>query len=233
MATHSCESPKRMVPAFKRRRPAMPAATPGWLAGFALAAATLLPGALPAQQAGDDALKRATELADKIQQQTGGAAPTAKLPGGDPCDVLPLAVVQKAFPGAKAGERSRRLEQYGSTECSWKDSKGVLVVAVQESFSSGSAREDVEGMAIGFTDPLNPQARNGVRFEQFNGLGGDAAGFVERADAARGILSDGAMLSIRRGEHTIWVMTNQLSRRDRTAALKTLQELGQAAARRL
>ena len=116
---------------------------------------------------------------------------------------------------------------------SWKDSKGVLVVAVQESFSSGSAREDVEGMAIGFTDPLNPQARNGVRFEQFNGLGNDAAGFVERADAARGILSDGAMLSIRRGEHTIWVMSNQLSRRDRTAALKTLQELGQAAARRL
>jgi hypothetical protein len=60
----------------------------------------------------------------------------------------------------------------------------------------------------------------------------DAAGFVESADAARGILSDGALMSIRRGERTIWLLTNQLSRRERADALKSLGHLGRVAARR-
>lgn len=209
-----------------------------WPVALVIALVAMMPRVLPAQAAGGgapavEALNGATELADQIRQQTAGAPPAARLPSGDPCAILPLAIVQKAFPGAKAGERSRRLEQYGSTECGWKDAKGVVLVAVQESFSSGSAVEDVEGMAMGFTDPLNPQARKNVKLEKFQALGADAAAFVERQDPARGILSDGAMLSVRRGDHTVWVMTNQLSRRDRAAALKTLEELGQAAARRL
>jgi hypothetical protein len=41
------------------------------------------------------------------------------------------------------------------------------------------------------------------------------------------------MLSVRRGERAIWGITNQLSRRDRAVALKTFEEFGQAASRRL
>lgn len=191
-------------------------------------------GSVLAQKAGSEAtLKEATETAKKIREATGSTPAAVKLPPGDPCGILPLTEVRKAFPGARAGERSRRLEQYGSTECGWKDPSGVIVVAVQESYSSGTAQEDVEGMAMGFTDPLNPKARKSVKIERLTGLGDDAAAFIERADAARGILSDGAMLSIRRGEHTIWVMSNQLPRRERAAALKSLGELGQAAAKRL
>lgn len=225
----------------KRSLPDLPRVTAsriGWKAGALLAGCvlclTMQPADLFAQKgSAEEALKRATETADQIRGATGGTAPTVKLPVGDPCAILPLAEVRKVFPDAKAGERSRRLEKYGLTECGWKDGKGLVLVAVQESYSQGSAREDVEGMSIGFTDPLNPLASKAVRIERVAGLGEDAAAFVERADAARGILSDGAMLSVRRGEHTIRLMSNQLSRRDRADALKSLGELGKAAAKRL
>ena len=57
---------------------------------------------------GDATLKSATDTAKKIQEATGAKAPTSKLPAGDPCTVLSLSDVQKVFPGAKGGERSRR-----------------------------------------------------------------------------------------------------------------------------
>lgn len=181
----------------------------------------------------ESALKAATETARQIQQTTGAQPPAARLPSGDPCAVLSTAEVQKAFPGAKAGERNRRLEQYGLTECGWKGANGQIVLAVQESYSSGSAKQDVQGMAMGFTDPLNAAARRNVRVETFNGMAGEAAAFVEPADARRGILSDGSLLSIRRGEHTVMLMSAELAQRDRGAALKALEALGRVAARRL
>ncbi len=49
----------------------------------------------------------------------------------------------------------------------------------------------------------------------------------------RGILSDGSLLSIRRGEHTVMLMSAELAQRDRGAALKALEALGRVAARRL
>ena len=197
-------------------------------------------GSVSAQQPKPaEALKSATQLADQIKAATGAnqaaaaAAPQKKLPSGDPCGVLPLVDVQKVFPGAKAGEHSRRLEEYGSTECSWKGPDGQVLLAVQESFGSGSAMDDVQGMAQGFTDPLNRQAARNVRFETLPGLSVESAAFVEQADEKRGILSDGAMLSLRKGEHTIWIMSGDLPRRDRAAALKAFEALGRVAAKRL
>ena len=180
-----------------------------------------------------EAQKAAMQTAKGIRAVTGGQPAPKKLPVGDPCAILSLADVQKVFPGAKAGERSRRLEEYGSTECGWKDARGQVVVAVQESYDTGSAKDDLLGMAAGFTDPLKPQSRRNVRIEVLPGIGSDAAAFVETADPKRGILGDGAMLSLRRGEHTIWVMSVELPRRDRAAALKVFEELGRVAAKRL
>lgn len=184
-------------------------------------------------QTSDAKLKSATETAKKITDTTGAKAPTVKLPAGDPCTVLALSDVQRAFPGAKAGERNRRLEQYGTTECGWKGADGQVVLAVHESYSRGTAREDAQGMAQGFTDPLKRASARNVRYETFIAMGSEAVAFVEPADAKRGILSDGALLSIRRGEHTVWVMSGELPRRERAAALKTLEELGRVAAKRL
>jgi hypothetical protein len=161
-------------------------------------------------------------------------APT-KLPSGDPCTVVPLADVQKAFPGAKAGVRSTRIEKYGLTECEWKDSAGVVVFGVQEFYGNGSAMEEAKGMAMGFLDPANPGAARNLRYETLTGvgLGNDAVAFIEARDAKRGIVSDGAMMALHRGPRTLYLTSPVLQSRDRAAALKTLEALGRIAAKRL
>lgn len=203
-----------------------------------LAAATLI-ALLSAASAsaqttrGADAAKAAEKTAKDIRAATGAAPAAKKLPDGDPCTIVPLADIQKVFPGAKA-ERSKRLEQYGITECGWKNAGGQVVLLVQESYNSGkSAREDAVGMAQGFVDPLDRRSLKNVRIETFPALGVDAAAFVETADKARGILGDGALLELRKGEHNISLGSAELPRRDRAAALKAFEELGRVAAKRL
>lgn len=180
----------------------------------------------------EETLKPATETARKIREATGSKPAAKAIPVGNPCDILSTSDVQKAFPGAKAGERSSRLEQYGITECSWKGPTGQVLLAVQESSSKGTVKEDIMGMAQGFTDPLKANSVNKVRFESFNDLGAPAMGFVEKADPARSILGDGAMLIMRNADHTISLGSGELAERDRGAALKTLGELGKTAAKR-
>lgn len=58
-----------------------------------------------------DALKAATQKAKEIQAAAGGKSVAKTLPPGDPCTALPQAAVSSGFPGAKAGERSIRLER--------------------------------------------------------------------------------------------------------------------------
>ena len=204
------------------------------LAIVALLVTTMAAGEAFAQGTGrNETLKSATETAKKIQSATGAKAPDTKVPSGDPCAIVSLAEVQKAFPGAKGGERNRRLEQYGITECAWKTANGTVVLGVQESYSPGTAKEDAEGMAQGFTDPLKPQSLRNVRLELITIPGVQAVAFVERADPQRGILGDGAMLAMRQGDHTVSLMSASLSARDRAAALKVLEDLGKTAAKRL
>ena len=182
-----------------------------------------------------EAQKAAMEIAKGIRAVTGGQPAPKALPSGDPCAILSLVDVQKAFPGAKAGERSRRLEADGITECTWKGPDKQIVLGVQESYTSTSttARDEAQGMAMGVADPLKPQALKNVRIESFADLGVDAAGFVETADPKRGILGDGALMELRRGNHAISLGSGELPRRDRGAALKALADLGRAAAKRL
>ena len=181
-----------------------------------------------------DTLRSATETARGIQAATGATAARSKLPPDDPCTALPLGLVQQIFPGARGGERSRRLEQYGQTECVWKGGKGEILLVLQEGFNSGtSARDDARGMAQGITDPLNRQALKNVRIEKVAGLPVDAAAVVETADPKRGILGDMAMLHLRQGAHDVSIGAPALPRRERAEALKALAELGRAASKRL
>jgi hypothetical protein len=203
------------------------------LAAAALVALSCAGVATAQTNRGADTLKAAEKTAKDIRAATGAAPPAKKLPEGDPCTIVSAADVQKIFPGARA-ERSKRLEEYGITECGWKGANGQVVLAVQESFNSGkSAREDALGMAQGFTDPLDARALKNVRIEAFPALGVDAAAFVETADKGRGILGDGALMELRRGAHNISLGSGELPRRDRAAALKAFEELGRVAAKRL
>ena len=181
----------------------------------------------------DETIKSATEAARKIREATGSKPAAKTIPAGNPREILSTSDVQKAFPGTKAGERSMRLEEYGITECSWKGPNGQVVLVVQESSSKGTVKEDIMGMAQGFTDPLKPNSVNNMRFESFSDLGSPAIGFVEKADPARSILGDGAMLIMRNGDHTISLGSGELAQGDRGTALKTLDELGKRAAKRL
>jgi len=77
-------------------------------------------------------------------------------------------------------------------------------------------------------------ARN-VRYEVLAGvgLGNEAVAFVEPIDAKRGIVSEGAMLALHRGDRTLWLTLPTLQQRDRAAVLKTFEVLGRIAAKRL
>jgi hypothetical protein len=156
-----------------------------------------------------------------------------KLPAGDPCDVVPLAEVQKAFPGAKAGVRDRHLEEYGATQCAWSDSRGQVVFGVQESYGTNSAMEEAQGQASAFIDPSMAPSKVKVRYEKLNGIAPEAVAFVETGDPKRGILGDGSLLVLRKGQHTLTLMSPVLPKRDRAAALKVYEDLGRLAARRL
>lgn len=157
------------------------------------------------------------------------SAQASKVPSGDPCTALSLADVQKAFPGAKPGVRSTRLEKSGLTECEWKDGSGQVVLTVQEFYGRDSAMDEARGAGMGFG------AANNVRYEVLPavGLGNEAVALVERKDAKRGIVTSGAMLVLHRGPRTLFVASPRLQERDRPAALKALEELGRVAAKRL
>jgi hypothetical protein len=158
----------------------------------------------------------------------------AKVPSGDPCTVVPLSDVQKAFPGAKAGVRSARIEKYGITECTWKDGGGVHLLIVQEFYGSDGAMDEAKGMGQALAEGNMANARN-VRYEILSGvgLGNEAVAFVEARDAKRGILGEGAMLTLHRGQRTLWLTSPALPARERAAALKTFEVLGRIAAKRL
>ena len=160
-------------------------------------------------------------------------APT-KVPSGDPCTVVPLSDVQKAFPGAKPGERSTRSEKYGITECAWKDGSGVVVFGVQEFYGNHSAMEEARGLGQAMVEGKTANERN-VRYEVLTGigLGNEAVAFVESRDDKRGIVIEGAMLALHRGQRTLLLTSLVLPQRDRAASLQTFEALGRIAVKRL
>jgi len=182
------------------------------------------------------AFSLAVLLSLAVAGHVGGAVAQApvKLPSGDPCTVVPLSDLQRAFPGVKAGVRDMRIEKYGLTECVWKDSGGVVLFGAQEFYGKDSAMEELRSLGLGLVSGNMANARN-VRYEILTGvgLGNEAVAFVEAKDAKRGIVSEGAMLSMHRGERTLWLTSPALATRDRGAALKTFEALGRIAAKRL
>ena len=92
--------------------------------------------------------------------------------------------------------------------------------------------EAVHGHGVGIRRFLKANSIDNVCFDFFSELGPPAIRFVEKADPARSILGDGAMLIMRNGDHTISLGSSQPAQRDRGAARKPLDELRIAAAKR-
>jgi hypothetical protein len=131
-----------------------------------------------------------------------------------------------------ARRRTTRLEEYGTTECQWKGASGTALI-VQESYNDDkNAKDTALGKALGFTDPMNVNAAKNVRVELFPALG-DAAAIVEKTDRTKGILSDAALMELRKGRHNISMVSRELPDKDRASALKSFEALGRVAAQRL
>ncbi len=178
----------------------------------------------------------ATKLLKQIEAATGSSPPAVKAPTADPCAIVPAAEVKKVFPAAAAApERSRRLEEYGITECVWKSANGQILLGVQESIAQtpASAQEEALGMAQGIADPLKRDALRNVRIEKFAQLDLDNAAFVETSNPARGILGDGAFMALVKGPQVVTLGSPELPSRDRNDALKALERLGAAASKSL
>lgn len=159
-----------------------------------------------------------------------------RLSSGDPCTVVPLADIQKAFPGAQAGVRKRDAEEtIGWTQCGYSHANGYLVFGVIEQYSDiATVLQDAKDMAsLGNLNPFAPVDKTGARFEKIAGLGVDAIAYAETEDRKRGILTDGGFLVLRKGQHTVTLLAPTLPGADRPAALKLLEALGRIAVKRL
>jgi hypothetical protein len=164
---------------------------------------------------------------------TTAASPTVAAKTGDGlCRLLADAEVRRVFPEAKAGVPERTREQYGIRACVWDMPHGPFVLQQWEAHG-GSADDEIRGLATGLLDPVNPKARNAIRFEPVAGIGEQAMAMVERKDDASGILTDAAILVSRSGGHFLELQSVDLARRDRAAALQALGNLGRAAVGRL
>lgn len=163
------------------------------------------------------------------------AAP--KLPAGDPCQLLTDAEVRQLFPDAQSGRRWD-LESAGILNCQWKSPKGgspYLQLALSDSEPDESIADELKGWAAAFaTDGFKwEEALRWVRYETLNNVGDQAMAVVVAPADPQHFLQAGAMLVARRGKRSIRLEAPKLAERGRVPALKALEELGRAAAKRL
>lgn len=153
-------------------------------------------------------------------------------PAVDPCKLLTDAEVRKAFPDAKAGKVDHSLEEHGIISCLWDHPGGRFAVQVYKG-TQGTIENEIRGMSLMFLDPLKPGAEQNVRYEIVKDVGDEARAIVETADEKKGFLTDSAILVAQRKGLQLTLMSTQLAKRDRSSALKVLEDLGRAAAKRL
>jgi hypothetical protein len=158
-------------------------------------------------------------------------APALARQSEGPCALLAIGEVQRAFPGSQAGRLDRTNEKYGVVPCLWDYPGGRL--SIIESDELSPVEDEAGGWSLMFLDPLNRSAGGRVRYEKLPGVGDQAIAVVERKDAAKGFIGDGAFLVVRRGKRQVSVMVSDLARRERAEALKVLEDLGKAVAGRM
>ena len=171
----------------------------------------------------------ATVAAGAASDPIASASPT------DPtsvCRLLTGAEITAVFPNAHPGEPERTREKYGISACVWSGDFGRA--ALQEWKAEGrTADAEARGMVSGFIDPLSSTAAGNIHYETVAGVGEQAVAVVEKQDAQRGILTDVAMLVVRKNDQILMLLCDDLAQRDRTEALAALKSLGSAAAQRL
>ena len=162
------------------------------------------------------------------------STPAAK---DDACALLSLAEIRRVLPDAAKVVRNDHLAAQGIAGCGWYAASGKaprLEVSVWEvSGADDTVMENARTLAMGFADPLRGDAQQAVRLDKVAGVGEEAVVIVEKSDAARGILTTGAVLTLRQNGRIAMVTSGYMGSGDRSAALKDLAMLGKALAARL
>jgi len=173
---------------------------------------------------------------DAAPAQAGTAAKTETAPAkGDACGLLTLTEVRGVVPQASRVERNDNLTKYGIAACSWYGTGKAPVVDVSVWDVSGAddtAESNLQTLAMGVADPTRPGAQAAVRIEKVAGIE-NAFVIVEKADGARGILSNGALLSVQKNGRIATVASAYVDFDDRPKAMDQLATLGKAIAARL
>lgn len=160
------------------------------------------------------------------------SAESAGAPATGPCSLLKQGEVTAVFAGAKAGKADTSREEYGITACIWETAQSSFVAQYWQA-ADASAQDEASGLMLGVMDPLKPAARNSIQYETFAGIGDQAIAAVEKKDEQRGVLSDMAMLVVKRGDKVLVLIAPELARMERANALAALQSLGQSSVSRL
>ena len=156
----------------------------------------------------------------------------ATAPAVNPCKLLNDSELRKVFAEITPGKIDRRLEAHGILSCIWDHAGGQFRVQVYEG-EQGTIEEEIQGMSLMFLDPLTPDAAKHVRYETMTDVADQARAIVEPKDDTKGILTDSAILLAQRKGLQLTLMSTELAKRDRAAALNALEELGRAAGKRL
>ncbi|MEO8062898.1 MAG: hypothetical protein ABI821_09125 [Pseudomonadota bacterium] len=170
--------------------------------------------------------KSADVTADAPAPAAASAGPT-----DDPCQLVSDGEMKQSFAGAGPGKRNHSVDQYGIATCSWDSPTNTIVVQIFA--AKGSAADEVRSRMDGYVDPINPGARAQVQYVTIAGLGDEATVSAVKADAAKGILSDGAVLGVRHGKRMAILFAQNLVDGDTAVTIKALQQLGENAAARL
>ena len=152
-------------------------------------------------------------------------------PTNDPCALVTDKEVRKVFAGAKAAKRDHSLDKYDIATCSWDTPTNTFVAQIFK--AKGSADDEARSRTSGSVDPVNPGAGKNVRYESVAGVGDAATVVVERGDAAQGILSDVAVIAVRKGDRMAVLFSRSLIDDDRDATVKAMEALARSAAGRL
>ncbi len=175
-------------------------------------------------------------------QAPSATPPPSTAPLSTTCNLLTLAEVRAALPAADRAEPIKSPDGLGGgdpnakTDCEWRSGpKGIVELGVRRWATDGSsAMEELKGLGIGFADPMRPDAEGALRFEALRGIGDEAAVLAEQADAARGIVTSGALLVFKKGDQIVMLGISLRSGAvDRAGVIARLSTLGRAAAKRL
>lgn len=168
--------------------------------------------------------KPGTAEPPRVPAPSATAAVAAARPALHPCELLADGDVSRVVAAAKPGQRDDADEASGISTCRWAVGDGSITLQLF-SAGPGALPRELRATSLEIVDLERPDAAAAVRLERFDGIGDLSGGFVERADAGRGIRRSNAVMMVQRGDRLAVLRIPQLANGERDAGLAVLKDL--------